>query len=143
MLFRSISGASTLWLNGTYTIGSRITLPAGQSITYNGTWSTTTGFQVNGGALNLGGTWRATNTSIDVTAGSLSFTSNGATLDGVTLNANLSLGDQWVNVVNGLSLNGTLSFNGGSRVYFGGGSQTIAGTGTVLFNNSKIGRAHV
>ena len=37
-----VSGASTLWLHGTYTIGSRITLPAGQSITYNGSWSTTT-----------------------------------------------------------------------------------------------------
>ncbi|MFM7074868.1 MAG: Ig-like domain-containing protein, partial [Planctomycetaceae bacterium] len=131
-----VAGASTLWLNGTYTLGSRITVPAGQSITYNGAWSTATGFAVTGGSLALGGSWTATDTSIDVTAGSLVFTSSGATLDRVTYNGNLSLGEQWVTVLGGLVLNGTLSLNYGSRVYFGGGSQTLAGNGTVVFNNA-------
>ncbi|MCY2953144.1 MAG: hypothetical protein NTU53_14365, partial [Planctomycetota bacterium] len=64
-------------------------------------------------------------------------TPSGGTLDGVTLNTNLDLtGDySYANVVNGLTLNGTATLGYQARIYFNGGSQTLGGMGTVVFNN--------
>ena len=77
-----LAGASRMVLNGTYTLGSRINLSPGQTLELNGNYATTTGFAVDAATLRLGGTWSATNTSIDVTnGGSLTFTTSGATLD--------------------------------------------------------------
>ncbi|MFM7385245.1 MAG: beta strand repeat-containing protein, partial [Betaproteobacteria bacterium] len=133
-----ISGASAMHLSGSFSLDSRVNLAPGQFLALGGAYTTSTGFAVDGGTLRLGGTWTASNTSIDVTGGgSLAFTSSGATLDAVTLNADLGLSSQYVNIVNGLTLNGSLWLGYEARLYFNGGSQTLAGTGTVEFADAE------
>jgi hypothetical protein len=60
----------------------------------------------------------------------------GGTLDGVTVNGPLDLtgGSAIAEVVNGLTLNGTATLGYDARLYFDG-TQTLGGTGTVVFQN--------
>ena len=68
----------------------------------------------------------------------MALTASGGTLNGVTVNGNLDLTASNANaaVTNGLTLNGTATLGSAARLYFNGGSQTLAGTGTVVFNNA-------
>ena len=111
--------------------------------------------ELSGGTLNVTGTVQVNNTfTIDggtlgqatVAAGTiLSGTRWGGGLDGVTLNGNLDLtvgGAVNVTVTNGLILNGTASLgsNAGDWGYLRfTGSQTLGGTGSVVFGNGFNG----
>ena len=68
----------------------------------------------------------------------VALSSGGGTLNGVTVNGPLDLTatDANANVTNGLTLDGTATLGYEARLYFSGGSQTLAGTGTVVFNNA-------
>jgi hypothetical protein len=66
------------------------------------------------------------------------------TLDGVTLDADMMLADDgYVNLINGLTLNGTLtvapSLNRGAILYFTG-TQTLGGTGQIVFAGTGVNR---
>ena len=96
------------------------------------------------GGILKGGTYASSN-------GANLSASNGSTLDGVTLAANLSFTNQTINVINGLTLlNGatvTTTQTGpfGSQLNFVGGGQTLAGSGQVVFEsvNSNGGANNV
>jgi hypothetical protein len=95
--------------------------------------------QVNGTFLISGGTLANANVLSGTT---ITGTTAGGTLNGVTLNGNLDLtGANGVNltVVNGLTLDGTATLGqGGNYGYLTfGNSQTLAGTGTVVFAGSN------
>ena len=64
---------------------------------------------------------------------------SGGTLDGVTVNGDLDLSvfNTHVTVINGLVLNGTATLGTHTRMYFSNGSQTLGGTGTVVFNDGR------
>ena len=66
----------------------------------------------------------------------------GSTLDGVTIDGNLAVsGNAGVTVQDGLTLNGTLSLGATSSNVYGylsfAGSQTLGGTGTVVFGQDS------
>ncbi|MGE4003055.1 MAG: CARDB domain-containing protein, partial [Planctomycetaceae bacterium] len=99
------------------------------------------GLVLDGGTLS-GGTVHAGSGSSSVVATAL-----GGTLDGVTVNGDIDLGQEWgayLFVTNGLDLNGTMflgSADGSTygNVYFGDGSavaQTFSGAATVVFGAS-------
>ena len=65
-------------------------------------------------------------------------------LDGVTLNGDMNMTHTQVSqrVVNGLALNGTINLGSGSYLNFQG-SQTLAGTGRVVFDSNTSNRLNV
>ena len=122
-----MAGGTTVFLTGTLT-------NSGTILSVNGLGRL---WILNGGGTILGGTVLATN------GASLIIGSGGATLNGVTLNGALDVGNYYnnvgVNITNGLVLNGTAlvgnptnSANGGLSFY---GTQSLTGSGTVVFGN--------
>jgi YD repeat-containing protein len=95
-----------------------------------GSWNVTRG-TILGGMIDASGGSELTLTG---TAGTT--VGSGGTLDGVTLNGNLDLSAANANatVLDGLTLNGTATLGFGCDLYFKG-SQTLGGTGTVVFLN--------
>jgi len=81
-----------------------------------------------------GGTLR----NAEVSGASVAATSSGGTLDDVTLNTDLALDglSEFVTVVNGLELNGTVFLNADRSRVDVTGSQTISGTGQFVFANA-------
>ena len=73
----------------------------------------------------------------------------GSTLDGIVLDANAVLQNgQTLTVLNGLTLNGTLTlehtnFHSATQVNFSGGAQTLSGTGQVISSATTIGDGRV
>ena len=140
------ANGATINLGGTFTTAALGNLTAaGATINLTGTLTNT------GAVLNLNpseGSWHVVagtirGGTIDASGGSqLSLTGvsgpvgSGGTLDGVTLNGNLDLSATNANatVLDGLTLNGTATLGAYADLYFSG-SQTLGGTGTVLFQN--------
>ncbi|HET6878951.1 MAG TPA: PA14 domain-containing protein, partial [Pirellulales bacterium] len=99
----------------------------------SGDWS------LAGGTI-LGGAYSAS------TGGKLDFTTNGGTLDGLTLNSDLYLAgnNSLATVVDGLTLNGVTvhlgdpNFSTEAALYFAG-TQTLGGNGTVSFETTLFG----
>ena len=135
---------------------------SGGTITVNGTGHQNTGSlaAINGATISIGGALTNLATlSVDATS-SLFFnnaliggtvnvtpggtvTGGGGTLDGVTINGSFSVtGNTSVTVKDGLTLNGTLTLGAVSSNVYGYlnfvGSQTMGGTGTVVFGQSTI-----
>jgi hypothetical protein len=142
------SAGSTLSLSGALTVG-------GGALTLSGAGTYNLAGTVNnsGATLTLDGSAGGTfNLSSMVTGGTV-VTANGAKLigvsgglNGVTLNGDMNLGvtgqGQTVAVTNGLTLNGTVTIGSGmpgSGANYGAllitGTQTLAGTGTVVLNS--------
>jgi hypothetical protein len=84
----------------------------------------------NGGQLLLEGTLLGATVPSGAT-----LTTNGGTLDGVTIDGNLSVSGQ-LTVKDGLTLNGTATIADGFNGLYFVGSQTLGGSGTVVFGNS-------
>ncbi len=87
--------------------------------------------------LSLGGT--LTGGTIDTQTGAQIY---GSTLDAVTIDGNFTVsGDSSVTVQDGLTLNGTLTLGAASSSVYGYlnfmGSQTLSGTGTVVFGQAS------
>ena len=136
----TLSGTASLNLGGNFTLAKLGTL-------------TRTGGTLNiGGSLDITGTTLALNAAtgswnlsggmikggtINASGGAkLILTPSGGTLDGVTLNGDLDMtaGSVYASVINGLTLNGTATFGFDARLLFNG-SQTLGGTGMVVFQN--------
>jgi hypothetical protein len=105
-----------------------------------GTLTVSGQMRLNRANLTLaGGTVRSA--TVNATSASVMITSSPYnTLDGVTVNSPVVMTGSYsyLNIVNGLTLNGMLSLGYAARVYFNGGSQTLGGTGTVLFTNNRL-----
>jgi autotransporter-associated beta strand protein len=116
-----------LRLSGTIT-NTNSTIDLGNG---SGTW------RLIGGKI-LGGTITASGGSgFNVVAGG-PLEGVGGTLDGVTLNANATVQDVTLTIVNGMTLNGTItmpSTNFAGLVFTG--SQTLAGAGEIAINNAN------
>ena len=120
------------------------------------------GFNASDTAVNLVGTLNNTNTTLNAasgqwflsggaveggtisTANGASFIVQSGTLDGVTVNGTLDVGNNLngatLTVSNGLVLNGTALVGNPSNGYYGrisfAGSQVLGGSGTVVFGNN-------
>ena len=108
------------------------TLTPSASGTFNGAVQVANGTTIQGG-------------TIVTLNGSALIMNSGVTLDGVTVNGNLDVGNS-VNganaaVTNGLVLNGTLLVGNPTNNYYGGvifaGTQTLGGTGMVVFGDNS------
>lgn len=101
---------------------------SGGTLTVNGELHATAGLTVSGGTLK----------SAQVSA-STSLKAAGGSVDGVTLHGNLDATDNssYLQVLNGLTLNGTATLGNFSTIGFTG-SQTLGGTGTVVFQNQSV-----
>ncbi|MCE9591901.1 MAG: Ig-like domain-containing protein [Planctomycetes bacterium] len=132
---------STLNLNGAFTTPDIGTFSrTGGTVNLTGTLTntgntlalnTTTGsWNLAGGSI-IGGTVTATG------GAALTATATGGTLNGVTLSTDLNLTtiNANVTVTNGLTLNGVLTLGANyTRIYFSG-TQTLGGTGSVVFGD--------
>ena len=157
----STSNGGTLDVYGTWSNAGGITVNGG-TLNLGGTF-TTAGIgtvQRTGGTVNLTGTLTNTASTLTLNAGSgswdlaggtinggtvaasggseLVLTSSSGTLSGVTVNGPLDLtaSGAYAYVTNGLTLDGTATLGYQARLYFNG-SQTLGGTGTVVFNNAS------
>ncbi len=122
-----------------------ITANAGGAVSFTSTFTNTNGsltltgagtFYLAGGSI-IGGTVTETGVSL------VAINSANNTLNGVTLDGNLdlaSINNAIVHLVNGLTLNGTLSVgNSGGSTYgtvYLNGTQTIGGSGSIVFGGS-------
>ena len=155
--------ASTLTLRGSWTNAGGVITVTDSTTNLGGTFTIAQlgTFNRTGGAVNLtgvfdnrgktlalnastgswkldGGTiWGGTVTGAQGAAlGSTSF----ASLDGVTLNADLTAANAEIFVSNGLALNGVLTLdnsNNSTRLHFNSGVQTLAGTGQVVLAGTQ------
>jgi hypothetical protein len=98
--------------------------------------STTLNLDALAGSWVLDGGYVRGGTIVGTNGDNLIASSNGGTLDGMTLNTNFDLTASYgnVTVVDGLTLNGTATLGSYARIYFGN-TETLGGTGTVVFNN--------
>ena len=116
----------TLRLNSNYVgnAGSTLNAGAGSRIEQNGV--------VLSGMVNVSGDFRP-----------LGFSANNF-LNAVTLNGNMNMAHTQVSqrVTNGLALNGSINLGSGSYLNFQG-SQTLAGTGNVVFDSNTSNRLNV
>ncbi len=115
------TGSASIAAGGMLSVSGSVT-NTGNTISVDGSGST-----VSLGGTIIGGTVAETNGAVlSVYRG---------TLDGVTVNGSLSIGNQ-LTVKDGLTLNGTATIaDGFSGLYFVG-SQTLGGNATVVFGNS-------
>ena len=136
---------STVNLGGSFTTAGLGTFSrTGGTVNLTGTLTNTAAtlnLDTATGTLNLvGGT--IANGTLMATAAQLTATSSGGTLSGVTLDANLNLTAQSADVMvtNGLTLNGTATIGASSGNGFNflefSGSQTLSGSGAVLFGSA-------
>ena len=158
--------AGTLELGGTWSTTSTVTVNGGTlSVAGAGTWGTLAPvvaasgatMSFDGGSLALSspitlsgaGLFRLNGASltggtINLTNGAtLVGTTSGGTLSAITLNGNLDLTatSSDVSITNGLTLNGTATLSNGSGTYAAllfSGTQTLGGSGSVLFNNGTV-----
>jgi hypothetical protein len=136
------TGTATLYLAGPVTNDSEIT--GADSATVQSSDTVTQGTKggiamsdsavLNAGGSIIGGT---------ISNGSKSpvnFTGSG-TLDGVTISGGASVtSGHSLFIKNGLTLNGTLTFNDSSSLFFWGGDQALSGIGTItLAGNTYLG----
>jgi RHS repeat-associated protein len=155
----SASNGGGLYVSGVWTSAGTIATGGG-TIYLGGVWTNTGTISSTGGAFNLTGTLNNAGSvltlggsggSFNVAGGTinggtvteiasvtLAATSSGGTLKAVTVNGPLDLTASSANlaVVDGLTLNGTATLGYGGRLYFVG-SQTLGGSGTVVFNNAQ------
>ncbi|MCY2986889.1 MAG: hypothetical protein NTY19_03365, partial [Planctomycetota bacterium] len=131
---RTISSANNVTIN-------QLTSEAALTIS-GGTFYAATTIQVNNTLTLSGGTLKHATVLPGSGGHRITFTSSGGTLDGVTVNGDLDLtGGGKANVgalvTGGLTLNGTASLGSDStsgQLYFSG-SQTLGGTGSVVFGS--------
>ena len=153
----TVPAGTTLTLKGTWSNAGGLTINAG-TLNLGGSFVLANLGTINrtGGTVYLFGTLTNTGTTLALNATTGSWilggggtilngmiTSNGGaellggggTLSGVTVNANLDLTAFGANVhvLNGLTLNTTVTLGYGSFIYFDTASQTLGGTGTVVF----------
>ncbi|HZP80907.1 MAG TPA: hypothetical protein VFB21_04660, partial [Chthonomonadaceae bacterium] len=135
-VFNNTASATITHRSGNDTINSFLSegafILSGGSLTVNTTLQVNNTFTINGGTLK----------GATVNAGSggqgITFANNGSNfLDGVTANANLDLatGTGIARILNGLTLNGIANINNNSVLAFEG-TQTLSGTGAVLFGDT-------
>jgi len=141
-----VSGTGVLSLGGSFTIDTLGTFSrAGGTVNLVGTLDNT-GHTL---ALATTGTWNVSSGGT-IKNGAITGTGNnqlvagGGTLDGVTLSADLTVGDgQLLHVKNGLTLNGIITFTGptnSNRSLSFDGTQTLSGTGQVVLSGVGDGR---
>ena len=147
--------------NGSFVNQGTMSANNGGTLDLSGTFTTATLGTINGigGTLNLAGTLNNTGSTLTLNSGSWSLvggtinggtvtesggselvvTSSGGTLNGVTVNGPLDLtaNGAYATVTDGLTMNGTATLGYQARLSFSGGSQTLGGTGTVVFNNAQ------
>jgi hypothetical protein len=107
------------------------------TLTLAGTFTGSQTLDSTNGAVVLTGT--LANDSLTCASGSvLTITPSGATLSDVVLNGNLNLTsvNAFLTITNGLTLNGTATLDGDAYLGFSG-TQTLGGTGAVLFNSTS------
>jgi hypothetical protein len=128
------TGNGTLTLAGTVTGNGTLDGSAGE-IALTGTLNNYTG-QALGSLAFAGGTMQGG--ALSISSGNLIGTSSGGTLNDVTLNGNLNLTapSSFLTITNGLTLNGTATLGGDAYLGFSG-TQTLGGTGAVLFNSTS------
>ena len=150
--------------NGSFTNQGTVSASNGGTLYLGGTVAQLGTFSSTGGTVALVGTLTNTGNTLALTAatGSLTLyggtiqggtvtatggaqlvtTSSGGTLNGVTLNCNLGLtaSSAYVSVINGLTLDGTATIGGnsgnGSNWLEFAGSQTLSGTGSIVFGSA-------
>jgi hypothetical protein len=138
---------ATLNLGGTFTTAGLGTYSrSGGTINLTGTLdntSSTVALDDTTGPWNLRGGTLVGGTVSEAGNGVLVATTQAATLSGVTLEGDLDMANEsgvFVNVVNGLTLDGMARLGTASGSTFGlllfGGVQTLGGSGTVLFGGS-------
>jgi uncharacterized repeat protein (TIGR03803 family) len=161
-----IAGGGALITLGTWTTTAALTANAGTvSLNGTGTWASSDAITAAPGAtvsfdsgsttlsnpLTLSGAGRFQIAGNSLSGGTVGFaggastlfvTSSGGTLNGLTLNGNLDLttAGSTLTVTNGLTLNGIATVGGGGGGNYAAllfsGTQTLGGTGSVLFNGS-------
>jgi hypothetical protein len=155
--FTQTDAASDIWVNQT-TIASDVT---GGVITLNGAWTGSTGgFSASTGAfINFNCTYTNTSNTLALSgsgkvqlvggsiiggtiSGTLTGYSNG-TLSGVTIGGTLDLttvNGAFVNVVNGITVNGTVNVGSADGTNYGrmyvNNTETVGGNGTIIFGGS-------
>ena len=133
---------STVNLGGAFTVAGLGTFQAsGDTINLLGTVNntgSTLALSGSTGSWNLAGGTINGGTVSESGGADVALSSSGGTLNGVTVNGPLDLtaNNAYAYVTNGLTLDGTATLGYEARLYFSGGSQTLAGTGTVVFNNA-------
>ena len=85
-------------------------------------------WRLQGGTI-LGGT-------IEQLDGSRLVVQSNGTLDGVTVEGPIDLNSAYLYVKNGLTLNGTMTLGSSAALYFNEGSQTLGGSGEVVFSDN-------
>ena len=125
--------------SGTHTVKSLTSQQAfqltGGSLTVSNTVQVNNAFTLAGGTLVQATVLQGTNNA--------SFTVNNGTLDGVTVNGSLDVGNSvygaGLTVLDGLTLNGTMLVGNPTNSAYGyvnfNGTQTLGGSGTVVFGN--------
>ena len=162
-LAQGINGG-TLTLNGTWS-NSGMLVESGGTLNLGGSFSLAALGTLNrtNGTVNLTGTLNNTNTTLTLNAltgswvlnggtvqggtiaptNGASFTVSGGTLNGVTVNGNWDVGASVngasLTVLDGLTNNGTLQVGNPTNQWYGvvsfSGTQTLSGSGTVVFGN--------
>ncbi len=87
----------------------------------------------SGSTVTLAGT--ITGGTVTETNGAVMSVIGGATMDGVTVNGDLSINYGAVTVEDGLTLNGTATIAEGANGLYFVGTQTLAGNGSVVFGS--------
>ena len=144
-----IASNATVYFGGTFTpanLGSLACNSAGSVWIYNGTLVNTDNILTLG---NYGGTWEFYSGTLQggtvvVSAGTALVIGTG-TFDGVTVNGTLDVGNSYngasLTVTNGLTLNGIALVGNPTNSWYGGinfaGSQTLGGSGAVVFGNDS------
>jgi hypothetical protein len=134
----------------------------GLILTGTAAWSTASALTATGATVTFSGTLTNTGSTLTLVAGTggafrlasggsivggtitgAALTGVGGTLNGVTLNSNLDLTTAGVSVtvVNGLTLNGTISVGNSAGttsgyIYFVGSNETVGGSGSILLGGS-------
>jgi hypothetical protein len=140
-----VDGASTLALEGQWRNTGSLTLAGGTLVLGGSFGKAELGLiQRDGGEVVLTGTFENSGGTFDLDAhgGAWRLAGgrfHGGTLDGVTLNGNVRLDDSAIlTVTSGLTLNGTLTLTRSAGRYMAvefAGEQTLAGTGSVVFDD--------
>jgi RHS repeat-associated protein len=127
----------TLNLGGSFTQAGLGTFSStGGTVNLTGTLTGNLALNATTGSWNLRG-GIIQNGTVSTTGGAVLTVLTASTLNGVTLNANLSVTGGGLTVQNGLTLGGTMTVTGTQVTFLG--TQTFAGSGTVDFAASNNG----
>lgn len=139
---QKVGPSSTVTLSGTnYIFNQQITIPAGNTLNVNGTWSAPASFFVDGGTLNLGGTFTTAQLGLS------NFLRNGGTVNitgtldntGETLTFNPTIGT-WT-LLGGTVRGGTIAFTGGAGMTFANNSGNVF-DGVTVSSDLVLGNAN-